>query len=283
MEMELDNEELDTEALNSTTWAIDMTIFAVTLTKMEGKEEEVAAFRQSNPYFTEVDGERLFQLRSTQCANCSSSTPSSGNKLSRCSNCKLLHYCSSQCQRNHWPSHRDQCQGFATMLKEVAEVNVMPIFYRYLCTELISLPEFYYLQSKHMIALTRKVKESTGDYSPVSLAASWMELPLSVDGVNYSHPVFFLSWVGTDLASQPETFLRLWVVAGTLTNEEKDVKGREFIGRLVRLLEYFELDVVAVSTSGGFLKQGALPVTEFQKEIDDARELQQLANIGEVG
>ncbi len=39
------------------------------------------------------------------CRRC----PDAGFNLSKCANCRLIHYCSTICQRIDWPEHRDFC------------------------------------------------------------------------------------------------------------------------------------------------------------------------------
>ena len=39
------------------------------------------------------------------CGRC----PDAGFNLSKCANCRLIHYCSTICQRTDWPEHRDFC------------------------------------------------------------------------------------------------------------------------------------------------------------------------------
>ena len=34
------------------------------------------------------------------------------NATKRCSNCKLVFYCSAKCQRSHWPQHKPDCRSF---------------------------------------------------------------------------------------------------------------------------------------------------------------------------
>ena len=36
----------------------------------------------------------------------------SSEKLMRCSQCKLAHYCTAQCQKNHWKTHKNTCTMF---------------------------------------------------------------------------------------------------------------------------------------------------------------------------
>ncbi|KAJ7734180.1 hypothetical protein DFH07DRAFT_1065295 [Mycena maculata] len=43
----------------------------------------------------------------TMCTNCFKNEP--GLKLSRCGKCKGVWYCSHECQKNHWPVHKQVC------------------------------------------------------------------------------------------------------------------------------------------------------------------------------
>ena len=64
--------------------------------------------------------ERQQRLRQEEleCANCILKIPipdyDSSVKLLRCENCKLLHYCSTLCQTEHWhDNHKSLCKIFA--------------------------------------------------------------------------------------------------------------------------------------------------------------------------
>jgi hypothetical protein len=41
------------------------------------------------------------------CANCGNA-----NNLKYCSACKVVHYCSTECQKNHWSSHKADCKRY---------------------------------------------------------------------------------------------------------------------------------------------------------------------------
>jgi hypothetical protein len=43
------------------------------------------------------------------CAACLKTESEKGTPLLRCSRCKTTHYCSLQCQRTHWPTHKKAC------------------------------------------------------------------------------------------------------------------------------------------------------------------------------
>lgn len=50
---------------------------------------------------------------STLCGSCLKPNPS----LQRCSRCHLVHYCSVECQKKHWPKHKSACK----LMKMVTE------------------------------------------------------------------------------------------------------------------------------------------------------------------
>ena len=54
------------------------------------------------------------------CAECRK--PLSGLPL-RCSSCKVIYYCSKECQKNAWPAHKDQCKASAAGGAEAAGSN----------------------------------------------------------------------------------------------------------------------------------------------------------------
>jgi len=54
---------------------------------------------------------------SKSCANCgalelesSQSSQPTTSRLLRCARCKSVFFCSAECQRRHWPSHRPECK-----------------------------------------------------------------------------------------------------------------------------------------------------------------------------
>ena len=44
-----------------------------------------------------------------KCHSCGAAKTHDGRPLQKCSKCSRAFYCSSQCQRAHWPSHKPQC------------------------------------------------------------------------------------------------------------------------------------------------------------------------------
>ncbi|KIJ64236.1 hypothetical protein HYDPIDRAFT_90918 [Hydnomerulius pinastri MD-312] len=61
-----------------------------------------------------------------QCENCKAKA----NGLMRCARCRVVRYCSTECQRAHWKAHKPQCQSFSTattvtLKPELREVPVL--------------------------------------------------------------------------------------------------------------------------------------------------------------
>ena len=61
----------------------------------------------------------------------------------RCSRCRLVHYCSKECQRNNWPAHKSDC----------IDVNVMK-------AKLIDLPHSF---NKTPVEMSHKVNNAAAD------------------------------------------------------------------------------------------------------------------------
>ena len=59
------------------------------------------------PQLREIEIERA--RRFAVCARCGQ-TAAPGVKLLTCSRCKLVRYCSAECQRKDWKSHKPRCQ-----------------------------------------------------------------------------------------------------------------------------------------------------------------------------
>lgn len=46
-----------------------------------------------------------------QCAECGATRSTQGTKLLKCSGCRVVYYCSTDCQGKAWPQHRRACRG----------------------------------------------------------------------------------------------------------------------------------------------------------------------------
>ncbi|EIW85735.1 hypothetical protein CONPUDRAFT_135346 [Coniophora puteana RWD-64-598 SS2] len=54
------------------------------------------------------------------CASCDGHQNHSSARLQRCAGCKRVMYCSTDCQRAHWPIHKKLCKLSAQMLQELS-------------------------------------------------------------------------------------------------------------------------------------------------------------------
>ncbi|CAI2185125.1 7862_t:CDS:10 [Funneliformis geosporum] len=110
------------------------------------------------PYAAVVDDSNFF----TTCSNCFTK----GGKLSCCSACKLVHYCSQECQRNDWSNHQHECKVFVKVQRKP------PTSIRLLCrilmrrmSEPASFKEIENLQSnKHLFK-----KEQIETFAQISM------------------------------------------------------------------------------------------------------------------
>ncbi|KAF8912663.1 hypothetical protein CPB85DRAFT_1434298 [Mucidula mucida] len=83
----------------------------------------------TDPVYTRLGGDEWLKGRTTTfktaqrqtrtCRQCSASEPSI--TVFQCSRCKYIFYCSPECQRAHWPYHKEMCKERAESLKKVAE------------------------------------------------------------------------------------------------------------------------------------------------------------------
>ncbi|KAJ7114325.1 hypothetical protein C8R44DRAFT_227342 [Mycena epipterygia] len=66
------------------------------------------------------------------CTNCHKIDPDL--KLSRCGRCKEAWYCSKECQKKHWPKHKEFCRNVdgSGILKLVNNFSSNPILNMYL-------------------------------------------------------------------------------------------------------------------------------------------------------
>ena len=57
-------------------------------------------------------------MTSSCCAECGEE--GGGVSLKLCKSCMLVKYCNANCQRNHWPKHKQVCKRRAAELRDVA-------------------------------------------------------------------------------------------------------------------------------------------------------------------
>lgn len=68
----------------------------------KGRNGSKAEKQDENTFPTNSEGESI-------CSSCKSSTAKF-----RCSSCKLVNYCSRECQRNDWSKHKRKCYTATT-------------------------------------------------------------------------------------------------------------------------------------------------------------------------
>lgn len=67
------------------------------------------AFQKSITDFVTV-GESIAQVSATHCQTCGVASHASGSHLMQCSGCKIIKYCSAECQKKDWAEgHQDEC------------------------------------------------------------------------------------------------------------------------------------------------------------------------------
>ncbi|CAA7263518.1 unnamed protein product [Cyclocybe aegerita] len=92
------------------------------------------------------------------CTNCSKIDGSGGCELKRCEKCKIVYYCSRDCQKEHWEVHKTQCQeGLGTGIQPLIAAFVgNPMLQHYLqlllCWEFL----FHKVPDSEREALSRK-------------------------------------------------------------------------------------------------------------------------------
>lgn len=66
---------------------------------------------RSHPLHTSFLEQRTASSSADACATCSrKAAKESGGKLLACSQCKTTRYCSQECQKSHWPTHKTSCK-----------------------------------------------------------------------------------------------------------------------------------------------------------------------------
>lgn len=55
-----------------------------------------------------------FCCNNPSCNNLKAVSESSAVKVGRCSGCKVAHYCSAKCQKDHWGQHKTVCKRLKT-------------------------------------------------------------------------------------------------------------------------------------------------------------------------
>jgi hypothetical protein len=53
-------------------------------------------------------------------AGCAECGEEGGVSLKACKSCMQVRYCNAECQRNHWPTHKNQCKQRAAELRDEA-------------------------------------------------------------------------------------------------------------------------------------------------------------------
>lgn len=105
-------------------WTEDYSKFyAISLVQCEDDACEVAYLKYRKRLLEVlhpiVTGQKSIQIPLT-CAGCLKKKPK--EEMKRCARCKLRWYCSSECQKRHWPSHRFECKvSMEDRLQNVAD------------------------------------------------------------------------------------------------------------------------------------------------------------------
>lgn len=78
----------------------------------EAKDPSTKALRQTyRTYGIFIPEMGAAGLCERACAGCEMLEPSNGPKFATCSRCGLARYCSAQCQKAHWKSHKQDCRA----------------------------------------------------------------------------------------------------------------------------------------------------------------------------
>jgi hypothetical protein len=71
---------------------------------------------------TPTDFERYNPIR-IWCRSCANLSASKENLYQLCSRCKVVSYCSKECQTRDWPYHKKQCKNLGELRKDTAKVS----------------------------------------------------------------------------------------------------------------------------------------------------------------
>jgi len=196
----------------------------------------------------------LEEVRRTTCANCNNKGVSPDNsQLLRCTKCKFFRYCSKECQQQHWLKHKTKCIQFDLAVQR-SSPETMPLFYLYYTFQFTHIDEFLYAARKHREALIAKIKQVKGE-GDVSMQASWVRIPLTVDG-NNRHLVIYLTFID-HITEEPsdQTFYRVFLV-GPTSVQDTNGRGLEMLNQSKRELDEQGIKCTSVVVGAGFDQPG---------------------------
>ena len=84
-----------------------MRVGQVDFTTPEGQEDGAEMKYSHITKHKEKEEARMVDI---QCAKCRVMAQDGESSFKRCSKCRMIYYCSSECQREHWAIHRKECQ-----------------------------------------------------------------------------------------------------------------------------------------------------------------------------
>ena len=92
------------------------------------KERTIAILANNLIYITNNDKKILkkFNIFKLYCAKCSSlkRKDNTNTNLYRCTNCKLVRYCCSECQRNDWVHHKIICKPLTKAISNTEKIKI---------------------------------------------------------------------------------------------------------------------------------------------------------------
>lgn len=145
------------------------------------------------------------EQRKTICIQCQKHSENN-QRLKRCTGCLFMHYCSADCQRQHWPSHKVECKKFTKQLEIFPSRDLVPLWYIHYCLNWIQVDEFLVEARKHQQTLLGKIKASFTNVAPVvDILASWIPSTISIDG-NTKHLVVYFSYPYWNEEEQQENY-----------------------------------------------------------------------------